>query len=395
MANKEAKINSLGSSSRKSRRYTNHDQNEQHQLNSLRSNNAGKLARFNIYETIDTPVKRMPLNRLSSSSTSKLDDPEESKRLLAEVPMLIQTGQSSENQLNKLTNRQNDEDYLQDQNQLSLNCDQLFRRRYQNDTNKFANNQKSSNLRSSTANQSISTNPYSEIVTPTTPVPSTSSAVEGGVINNTTPSGLGHYQVPQINANATYAAVIHHHHNQRHHHPFNPRGAPSVNDEVNQIIETKRKRTLLLLKSKEAPKASFEITSPVEETGSLQLQPAPSQLPPQLSSSSSTALFPETALIEQRPNSPTALSDYENVDTNTTNNLDNTEEPHQKHRSLDKLEQDISQDIDQTTIRDCEEDPSFVSPSESQNFNTLSIVSDILGDLSQEDHSIVNQLSQG
>lgn len=387
LANKEAKGNSLGSSSRKFRRY-NYGQNEQQgqiHLDGLKSKTAGRLARFNIYETIDSPVKRIPLNRLSSSSTSKLDDPEESKRLLVDVPMTIQTGQRSENQLNKLPNLHDDED--PQENQVSLNCDQLFRRRYQNDSNKFANNQKSSNLRSSTADHSISTNPYSEILTPTTPVPTSSSAIEEGTLNNTASDGFGHYQVPSMNANATYSAVIH------HNHSIISRGAPNVNDEVNQIIETKRKKTLLLLKSKEAPKASFEITSPVEETSSLQLSPP--QLPLQsLLSSSSTALFPKTALIEQRTSSPTALSDYENVNTNT-NNLDNEEPYHQKNRSLDKLDREVSLDIDQTTTKDCQENSSVVSPSESQNFNTLSIVSDILGDLSQEDHSIVNQLSQG
>lgn len=389
MANKEAKVNSLGSSSRKSRRYKNYyDQQEQQQLNSLaRSTNAGRVTRFNIYETIDTPVKRNVLNRLSSSSTSKLNDLEESKRLIVD-----HAGQSSENQLNKLSQNRHDYDH---ENQSSMNCDQLFRRRYLNDNNKFANNnnnQKSSNLRSATANQSISTNPYSEILTPTTPVPSSSSGVvEGGVsISNYTPDGLSHYQVPPTNTNTTYAAVIHHH----HHHHASPTGAPSVNDEVGQIIETRRKRTLLLLKSKEAPKASFEITSPIEETGFLPPpSPPPLALQPPQQLSSSTTLLTETAPFEQRPISPTVLSDYENVNTNL-NLDDNNDVELLRHRSLDKLDQDISQDIDQTA-KDCEEEQSVVSPSESQNFNTLSIVSDILGDLSQEDHSIVNQLSQG
>lgn len=392
MANKEAKVNSLGSSStRKSRRHKNYyDQQEQQQLNSLvSSTNAGRVARFNIYETIDTPTKRTVLNRLSSSSTSKLDDLEESKRLIVD-----HAGQSSENQLNKLSqNRQNNYDH---ENQSSMNCDQLFRRRYLNDINKFANssnnNQTSFNLRSATANQSISTNPYSEILTPTTPVPSSSSGVvEGGgvSISNYTPDGLGHYQVPPTNTNTTYAAVIHHH--------ASPIGAPSVNDEVSQIIETRRKRTLLLLKSKEAPKASFEITSPIEETGLLPPPPPPPLplQPPQRQLLSSTTLLNETAPIEQRPISPTVLSDYENLNTNLNLDDNNDAEPQLRHhRSLDKLYQDISQDIDQTA-KDCEEEQSVVSPSESQNFNTLSIVSDILGDLSQEDHSIVNQLSQG
>lgn len=353
MANKEAKgLNSLSSTSRRNKRYNQHRHQQQQHNNS-------KVARFNIYETIDTPMKRNNLNRLSSSSTGKLDDAEESKRLLIGSSTLP-AGQSSESQLNKLlllsSNQASNQNFV-DQSD-SLNCDQLFRRRYQNDTTKFANYQNNSTLRSSTiVDTGFSTNPYSEILTPTTPVPSSSSVVEGETAKDTIDI-VGHYQVPSTtnninnNNNTTYAAVIHHQVARR---------SPTVNDELNQIIETKRKKTLLLLKSKEAPKASFEKTSPVDEV------------------SSSQATFPPDTILD-RPSSSPVLSDYENV---SSHNLNSNGVMEQEYKPLNR---DVSKD---------EEEADILSPSESQNFNTLSIVSDVLGDLSLEDHSVVNQLSQG
>lgn len=134
--------------------------------------------------------------------------------------------------------------------------------------------------------------------------------------------------------------------------------APTVNDELNQLIETKRKRTLMMLKSKEAPKASFELTSPLEP-----------ELP-SLERETSHHLTPDDPSDQHLP--PSDASHYENL-------------------HLDGHEPDIEAPGDDQQVIVVTNN-SVVSPSESQNFQTLSLVSDGLGDLSQEENSLVQQL---
>lgn len=150
-----------------------------------------------------------------------------------------------------------------------------------------------------------------------------------------------------------------------------------LNEERNQLIETKRKRTLMLLKAKEAPMASIEITSPIEEVAVIvDIEPQVAQQAEQLSPAS-------------------GVSDYENL------NLSSKIDPPVATGSSEvvELEAAAAENINQEQQQQQEapSDPigdasGVISPSESQNFNTLSITSDILGDLSQEENSLVQQL---
>lgn len=145
----------------------------------------------------------------------------------------------------------------------------------------------------------------------------------------------------------------------------------SLKEELGQLIESRRKRTLMLLRAKEAPRASVELTSPTAE------EPPP---PPEgLQSLPATP----TPGLEGRPRSATpTLSDYENL---SHHNL-------QSGRLLAEVcQQPEPQPQPQPEPEDLQ--PVGVSPSESQNLNTLSLASDVLADLSQEDHSIVQQLA--
>lgn len=244
-----------------------------------------KLAKSNIYESIidQTPIKQ--LNRQSSSSTSKLYS-ECRQRLLPEEG--CQKLHQSNDQLLRLSPSNNNTD------------DDSIRRRDPNDID---------------SNQlNITTNPYSEIST--TPVPFT---------DQTTTNTASHYQVP------TYAIVNHH----------QPSGL--VKDEMEQLIENKRKRTLLLLRLKEAPKASIELTSPLTEDAE------------------------DLRLVS-------SCSDYDNLSSH---------QQQQQRAANDPLPEIELQD-------------SIISPSEtSQNLNTLSLVSDVLDIQSQEPNSLVQQLSRG
>lgn len=151
-----------------------------------------------------------------------------------------------------------------------------------------------------------------------------------------------------------------------------------IEEELDQMIESKRKRTLLLLRAKEAPRASIELTSPAEEE--------PDCL--------------HLLGVEGRARSPAVLSDYENVGDGSSQD----ELQHDSVLANASTDPDVVDRTDQTDLvggatqvqqRSSGDQLSFVSPSESQNFNTLSIVSDILGDLSQEESSLVQQLSRG
>lgn len=151
-----------------------------------------------------------------------------------------------------------------------------------------------------------------------------------------------------------------------------------IEEELDQMIESKRKRTLLLLRAREAPRASIEITSPAdEEPDCLHLLD-----------------------VDGRARSPAVLSDYENVGAGSSQ----YELQHDSVLANASTDPEGMDGTDQTGLVDgatqrqqrfSEEQLSFVSPSESQNFNTLSIVSDVLGDLSQEESSLVQQLSRG
>lgn len=138
----------------------------------------------------------------------------------------------------------------------------------------------------------------------------------------------------------------------------------TVSDELNELIETKRKRTLMMLKAKEAPRASFELVSPVEPEH----------------------LGPPAPIDEGGPKcgSPSNGSHYENLHLDEGGAVEEDEQPDcDRHPQL-KADHSNQQVI----VRD----NSVVSPSESQNFNTLSMASDVLGDLSQEESSLVQQL---
>lgn len=153
-----------------------------------------------------------------------------------------------------------------------------------------------------------------------------------------------------------------------------PRSAPIegprfVDMEMSQLIEHKRKRTLMLLRSKEAPKASIELTSPITDP----------DLDPISDSQSTGAKQPE----ERK--SPACVSYYENADGSAMDDqakqiaLISTFGQQQERPSS-------GNSTSKETTRD-----EGVNNEES---NTLSLVSDILGDLSQEGNSLVQQLSR-
>lgn len=193
-------------------------------------------------------------------------------------------------------------------------------------------------------NAIVVANPFSEILSP---VPSTSN--QNNNINDPSPS---HYQVP------TYSTI------QRVPTPL--RGF--VSDEMENLIETKRKRTLLLLRLKEAPRASIEFTSPTTDDDMMLGQGEGQGL---------TSTSPMTV-----------LSDYENL---------NNDEDDATRPLMDQplATETVWPEILETASQPGEGVAVDISPSEtSQNFNTLSLTSDLL-DLSQEENSLVQQLSKG
>lgn len=215
-----------------------------------------------------------------------------------------------------------------------------------------------------------------------------------------------------------------------------------VDMEINQLIEWKRKRTLMLLKSKEAPKASFDLTSPVSDSDKLSVKPADEVMnafegtPPPVQES----MAPQSDSTCQSAES-VALSFYDNVQTTKpmtqTNNLayrnslienggDNNnsltineehkesslsremadkEQVQQKERCDDEIEQQDDKGVagmdeysDSMKITKTNSPGQAISTSEDDeetNANTLSLVSDLLGDLSHEDCSIVQKLRYG
>lgn len=256
------------------------------------------VTRANIYETIDSPIKI--LNRLISSSTSRLETCLDSATL---EPFLSNSTKPISCSSQQLANWRLEPNSNQQQPSTS-------RRRHLNATPLTTQTEAS--------NQTSTTNHYSEIHS--TPV-SPADQLEAG-----------HYQVP--------ASVF---------------SQPNVEDQISHLIEHKRKKTLLLLRSKEAPRASIEQT--VDDLPICNEED-------------------ELTTDSARPNtcSPTNISEYENLNVGR---LDDDDRAVYNSQQVGQAEIDV------------------ISPSESQNFNTLSIVSDILGDLSQEENSLVQQLSRG
>lgn len=392
---------------------------------------ASTIARFNIYETIETPIKRsatinrrpqVHLDRQSSSSTSRLDSSsapaEETQGLLLAASAGGFCGQFSERKLDCL--EANDS-----------NCDYSTRRRYLNfvtdgqdieegkeqrskqelySTNivRAPDWETSSALRrihsgGSSSRQLNTTNPYSEILlSPSTPVPSAGSASD----REHTPlavASTSYYQVPS-SPSAIYATV---HGNRQHQIHMSPHQS-TVKDEMNQLIDSKRKKTLLLLKAKEAPRASFELTSPTEEETTTSSNSVNAN---QLERSHSSSTL-ESPVMSDYENLYLSRNDVDTLKAEPVDSRENTISNNKKKKKKKETASDCKRVVPPSTssrvdlrggksdacesVPNIEEDAeSIATPSELQNLNTLSIVSDILGDLSHEENSLVQQLSRG
>lgn len=168
-------------------------------------------------------------------------------------------------------------------------------------------------------------------------------------------SQVCHYQVPSTASNRVKG-----------------NDSESVQDEMSrQLIEIKRKRTLKLLKAKEAPRASIEVTSPLgEDDGeTLAVLSYYENMSDNVGDSNRSLASP----IELKPESPSPPPDHFSAEVTAH-----------------------ADDEGQAVAEGSSQAKSFViSPSESQNLNTLSLISDIQGDLTQEGDSIVQQSSKG
>lgn len=234
-----------------------------------------------------------------------------------------------------------------------------------------------------------------------------------------------HYQVPQPQARSLTSTPYH----------TVTSAITPLNEELNQLIEAKRKRTLMLLRAKEAPRASVELTSQTDDPSSHSLEPPPQ--PSLTTGVNDLASCPSEAIRVVSP----AASDYDNLSDHIKQQqqfvdfVSRSDEPSsdplatvdddsggddqlEAVRNTDKIDveddnvralnslfvnrrkqspDDKSEHADSgpneivSPTRDVDD---VISPSESQNFNTLSLVSDILGDFSQDDNSLVQQLSQ-
>lgn len=149
--------------------------------------------------------------------------------------------------------------------------------------------------------------------------------------------------------------------------------AALVSEEMNQLMETKRMRTLEMLRSKEAPKASFELTSPVIER------------------------YDDLAGLALITNHAQDQSNYSLTKEQGTRDILGSPDSHQTNASYyeNAGNHDSTNEKQQQQEQSADREPSgesLMSPSESQNFNTLSLVSDVLGDLSHEENSLVQQV---
>lgn len=157
--------------------------------------------------------------------------------------------------------------------------------------------------------------------------------------------------------------------------PATPRSF--VEEEMRQTIDAKRKRTLKLLMRKEAPRASIEQTSSIED------QPTSSAASITSSSNDGDAILrPSSRNTQTKSPVSNSSSVYDNIQR-------------QPPETLPLLEAE-PQDLQQQQQQQQQLDDSIInSPSESANLNTLSIVSDVLADVANEDHSVVHALERG
>lgn len=353
--------------------------NRRPEYNDARAPSLKLLTRLNVYETIDSGTVRAndksnskSLDRQPSLPARRIDlkdqrDQENDDDELHQ-PLLL-TG--NQHQLSSCT--QDDEEEEEEE----------LRRRHPN-ANKPAITQHD-NPTSEPSNHNNTANLYSEIQ------PLTSSTVPTQLpkMNCTTQD---YYQTP------AYATV--------HRSPPSP---TILDDELGQLIETKRKRTLLLLKAKEAPRASFEQTSPSDETAPPE---SLSDMPKRPGEVTPPQDHGEHYQSDSRPISP--MSDYENLvlvdnrpdscpielravpDRISGVSQVNDSSGDERHpTNVTNMELDHGANNDDNHQQQQPSGSPIVSPSESQNFNTLSIVSDTFGDSSQEESLLVNQLSRG
>lgn len=177
-------------------------------------------------------------------------------------------------------------------------------------------------------------------------------------------NGKHEYDYPAAGSEAIYARPR-----------ASPVAGPSFVDmEMNQLIELKRKRTMTLLRSKEAPKASFELTSP---TGN------------------SDTILDDLSISEEDfsgdARSAGCVSYYENADSSSV-----MERLNQIALSLQSSRPKSPVDLKQHYSEGSSDQDKLEGgiTSGTDEANTLSIVSDILGDLSQEGNSLIQQLSR-
>lgn len=146
--------------------------------------------------------------------------------------------------------------------------------------------------------------------------------------------------------------------------------APTINDEINGLIEQKRTQTLELLRDKEAPRANTELASSLD-------------------------------LIEDQPESgggaerfvPSQASQYENVDLAGTATVGTDADQSVPRDEVVADKPMMTRTTSQTRQMTDDEDAAVLSPSESsQNLNTLSLASEILDLSNQEENSLVQQL---
>lgn len=136
---------------------------------------------------------------------------------------------------------------------------------------------------------------------------------------------------------------------------------PTINDEINGLIEQKRTQTLELLRDKEAPKANTELASSLDLIEELTESGTP---------------------VERCP--PSQASHYENVG----GNLEEAQDPSAIEGELQAGQSSIAN-------KSQDDDDQVLSPSDSShNLNTLSLASEILDLSNREENSLVQQLGR-
>lgn len=179
-----------------------------------------------------------------------------------------------------------------------------------------------------------------------------------------------------------------------------PRGSNFVDTEISQSIEWKKRRMLMLLQSREAPKASFELTSPITDQepiihddqslavgeGRRNISPACVSYYDNVNQSNSSSLIDKLHKVALEQNN--IINDYEK-ENESEERLDR-EAMTTNRTKVEKINTNDSDNDEggHNTVTD------EIGPSGGDEANTLSLVSDILGDLSQEGNSLVQQLSR-